>query len=80
MDYLELTEQHHRLHANRGMGATKVATRMIAAKNARGWNDPQQEAKARKLLAELGGRTMASFSASQRMADELAADLERMGA
>lgn len=57
-------EQHlHRTNANRGLGATKIADRMMKAKAGR-WSSPANEAKARELYAILAGRTMASHYAA----------------
>jgi len=53
----------HRINANRGLGATKIAARMMKAKSGR-WNSPASEAKARELYAILAGRTMASHYAA----------------
>ena len=57
-----LTRSLHRSHATRGLGATKIAARMISAHK---WNDPARYAEAMSLLAVMGGRTMASHEASK---------------
>jgi len=59
---MSLTESLHLANAQRGMGAAKIAARMIAEHD---WRDPANRDRARELLNQLGRRSLASLEASK---------------
>jgi hypothetical protein len=62
---LDLTATIHARHASTGTGAVKIAARMIAAKDQRGWSSPDERIAAFERLVVLAGRTRASHAAAQ---------------
>jgi len=62
---LDLTERIHARHASTGTGAVKIAARMIAAKDQRGWQNPDERIAAFERLVIIAGRTRASHTAAQ---------------
>ena len=62
---LDLTATIHARHASTGTGCVKIAARMIAAKDQRGWQNPSERIAAFERLVIIQGRTMASHEAAQ---------------
>ena len=62
---LDLTERIHTHHASTGTGLVKIAARLIAAKDQRGWQNPDERIAAFELLVIIAGRTRASHTAAQ---------------